>query len=630
MRSMKFILLLVGVLLLIGCQEHTYTLTYTIEGNSYQTINVPKGLYQESPTPEAPQGYYFDGWFYDIDYDLPVELLYIESNTSLYGRFLIYPEVEALNALIISASTNQNINLPTLVGSYQIEWSSSDSEILSPQGEYQNQTLQEQPITLTAHIVGTEFTREFAVLVAPFPAEARAQEVFNAISFSTITTNLFLPTHYDVFQATWSSTRKDIIGDNGVVHLTLEQEEVTLTLELTYQTTTFSETFTVYTKARDLTVEDAGYFAKQVSLYGKTEDELIMNEVQIASFNQTVLATSGTNTANLALISETITRSTLTTQINAYQLIDRYPIYHETLQTQLSSSDKTAILNNRNLGNIAEVVNIQYAISTTHTNLRSYPTHHYSNSSSVDRFQETGFGVGIPMVVYHTSLDSEWLFVRMFNYAGWVPTSSVGLCSRNVFLSYVTPSSFITITTPVLMIQNQPLRMGTILPSNELNQIAFPKRLANGSLIVEYVSLEADAYHIGYLPMTYRNLFTQAYLLLGYTYSWGDKNPLGFDCSSTQSAIYACFGLRLGRNTSNQWATATYGKSISSASITTLSSYLPGTLFYTTSHVLMYLGQDAEGVAWLLHNTSSGNICKLQTLSSYGTSTIKYVLEIHP
>jgi len=44
----------------------------------------------------------------------------------------------------------------------------------------------------------------------------------------------------------------------------------------------------------------------------------------------------------------------------------------------------------------------------------------------------------------------------------------------------------------------------------------------------------------------------------------------------------------------------------------------------------MLLGVDQSGTAWLLHNTTSGNICKLQTLQSYGTSSILYILEIQP
>jgi hypothetical protein len=310
--------------------------------------------------------------------------------------------------------------------------------------------------------------------------------------------------------------------------------------------------------------------------------------------------------------------------------MDKYTVYNASGSQPLTSTDKNVILANRNLSGIAETTTIHYAISTQHTNVRSYPTYHYSSSMAIDRFQETGFGAGVPMIVYHTSLDQEWYFIRMFNYAGWVNKQEVALCDRATFLEFVNPSSFLIITSPYILVGDAHVRMGTRLPLDQGTQVRFPTRLANGTLAIELVELPEYSYHVGYLSYTYRLLFAQAYKLLGSPYSWGDKNPIGFDCSSTQAAIYNCFGFQLGRNTSNHWATSTYGKTLETVSISSISSLMPGTLLYTSSHVLMLLGVDEDGVAWLLHNTTSGNICKLQSLPSYGVSSIRYILELHP
>ncbi len=379
-----------------------------------------------------------------------------------------------------------------------------------------------------------------------------------------------------------------------------------------------------------LTVQDSEYFAKQANKLGLNEKEPFLTNEQINNFNQSVLNSSNTNTTKLDTLPQTITKANLTSMIEKYININSYPIYDYLSGKVISTSDKTVILNNRNLNAINESTNIRYGISVDHTNLRSYPTNHYSNSNAIDRFQETGFGAGIPMIIYHTSLDGEWLFVRMFNYAGWVETKNVALTDRNTFLKFVNPSNFIVILAPIIKINNVPVRMGTVLPVNESNAILFPSRKASGDLEIIYPSITQENYHHGYLPLTYLNLFNQAYKFLNYSYSWGDKNPNGLDCSSTQGAIYACFGINLGRNTSNQWATATYGQSISSPSVAKISSYKPGTLIYTSSHVLMYLGVDDAGDAWVLHNTSDGNKCKLQTLKSYSNlNGINHVLIIN-
>jgi hypothetical protein len=319
--------------------------------------------------------------------------------------------------------------------------------------------------------------------------------------------------------------------------------------------------------------------------------------------------------------------------INSYSNINKYNVYNDVTKTIASSTQKNGILNNRNLEAIQNIVQVKYAVSSTFTLLRSYPTMYYSSANEIDRFQETGFCLGIPMIVYHTSADGNWYFVQMNNYSGWVMASSVGLCSREVFMCYVNPNKFMVTLSSILEIDGQYLRMGYRLPyiskTEESYKVLMPIRNELGNLVNEEVQLNNDEkISDGYIPYTYNNLLKQAFKLIGIQYSWGDKVYNKFDCSSTQAAIYACFGIVMGRNTSNQWTTEVYGKTITSISNTELKKYQPGTLLYTSGHVLMYIGIDTGGNCWLLHNTSSGNICKLETLTSYGTSSIKYVLEL--
>ena len=112
--------------------------------------------------------------------------------------------------------------------------------------------------------------------------------------------------------------------------------------------------------------------------------------------------------------------------------------------------------------------------------------------------------------------------------------------------------------------------------------------------------------------------------MLGIPYSWGDKVKEGRDCSSTQKEIYATFGFKFPRNGGNQNDIPTYGASTPGITINKLvSEYDPGTIIFSSGHVMMYIGTDEDGVAYIFHNTSAGNgECILQKLQSYGINKI--------
>ena len=83
------------------------------------------------------------------------------------------------------------------------------------------------------------------------------------------------------------------------------------------------------------------------------------------------------------------------------------------------------------------------------------------------------------------------------------------------------------------------------------------------------------------------------------------------------------------RNTTQQMYTPVYGIATSSGVNDKYmqTNYLPGTLIYSSSHVMMYIGENAEGQSYLLHNTNANDAgCILQPLASYGGHKIIYTL----
>src|SRR5690606_14498292 len=96
-------------------------------------------------------------------------------------------------------------------------------------------------------------------------------------------------------------------------------------------------------------------------------------------------------------------------------------------------------------------------------------------------------------------------------------------------------------------INDQIIRMGYTIPyaskTSEAFELEFPTRKSDGTLEIKNISYPNDgSVSDGYIEYTYKNLLTQAYKLVGMQYSWGDKITDGLDCSSTQAAIYNCFG----------------------------------------------------------------------------------------
>lgn len=384
------------------------------------------------------------------------------------------------------------------------------------------------------------------------------------------------------------------------------------------------------------TVNDYEYWIENLnSKYNYSET--IMTSGEITEYNNSVFSNySLTKTLNLFSQPKTISKASLQALIDNYQNINKYQIYNN--GSIIAESEKGTIVSNRNYSQIPDTVNLQYAIVTNFAALRSYPTNFYSYSNSMDRFQETGLNVGEGVIVYHTSLDGKWYFVQAQNYNGWVESKNIAICSYEDMDGFLNSNSFVVITADKLLINNVYVRMGQKLPytnkTNESYLVNFPVRAEDGKLLLKEINLDTTLdISDGYLDYTLENVFKQGFKMLGIPYSWGDKEVDGRDCSSTQNAIYATFGFKLPRNTSNQSKIPAFSKSVikGTFSATQLkTNYNPGTLIFTSSHVLMYIGEDANGNSYVLHNTSGGVPgCKVQSLASYGTSNIIATLKFY-
>ena len=373
--------------------------------------------------------------------------------------------------------------------------------------------------------------------------------------------------------------------------------------------------------------QSSDYWVKQ-NAKSLNVTKVIFSLDEINKINDEVIsgAYDKTKVVDVRKINEETTGSNVKSLIEKYSNINSNTVYNENGTTV---SDKNSILNNRNLGAIGTNVNVKFGIITDFCLLRSYPTNCYSKNKDSDQFQETSLNVGEGVAIYHTSLDGEWYFVQANNYNGWIEAKNVGLCPRDIMVSFLDAEEKAVIIANYIDIAGHHVRMGQAFPIKKMDGdnviIKFPIRLNNGEL--EFASQKLtnkNYYNIGYLPYTIENILIQGFKILGMSYSWGDKYETGRDCSSTQNGVLASFGFRMPRNTSNQRSIPTYSKVLSGLTPTQIKEYRPGTLIFSSGHVMMYIGIDENSNPYILHNTTGGgaNRCIIQNFSEYSNKII--------
>lgn len=276
-----------------------------------------------------------------------------------------------------------------------------------------------------------------------------------------------------------------------------------------------------------------------------------------------------------------------------------------------------------------------YGLVVERAALRTFPTTLRVFSSDddhdIDRFQESAEFPGTPVAIVHASRDGQWLFVVSPRYAAWMQKQYVAEGAKDVVLAYaaktpyrvVTGASVRTVFTPEQPAVSQlQLDMGTrvpllatLPPEQPVNgqtpyaayTLQLPIRRDDGSLESVPALLQKNTDTIaGYLPLTPRNLITQAFKFLGERYGWGHSYD-GRDCLGFVSDVYRSFGVQMPRNTGDQAGSPAlehrlFTDADSHAVRLQAAMHLQlGDLVYIPGHVMMVLGQ-WQGQPWVIHD----------------------------
>ncbi|WP_260844212.1 SH3 domain-containing protein [Stenotrophomonas rhizophila] len=301
---------------------------------------------------------------------------------------------------------------------------------------------------------------------------------------------------------------------------------------------------------------------------------------------------------------------------------------------------RTAIEANLALASIPVERPLHYGLVTHRAALRAFPTalrvFTTQGDTDIDRFQESALFPGDAVAVLHESADGQWLFVTSERYSAWIEKRFVGIGSADAVFGYgqhgpyrvVTGATAFTAFTPEEpRVSRLQLEMGVRVPviaDWPLNQtvngqqahaahvVQLPVRNADGTLaLVPALLPRSQDTASDYLPLTPRNVLTQAFKFLGERYGWGHSYDTR-DCSGFVSEIYRSFGVLVPRNTSAQAVSpaldriAFSAKDDAATRSAAVQQLQVGDLVYIPGHVMVTIGQ-LDGQAWMIHDTAGGS-----------------------
>ncbi len=364
----------------------------------------------------------------------------------------------------------------------------------------------------------------------------------------------------------------------------------------------------------------------------KDGDELILNDEEVARFNQEIIDRSN-SVYDLSKYPTLISGTQLKKMLGTEVLDDSVFIG----SYLMSKTEKERLLSERNLTEIFEDNKVQYGVVVRRSNLRTLPTMEGIFESAEDKefdyLQETAVDPSEPVVILHESKSKEFYFVQMRNYYGWVLKKDIALANREMWLTYVQPNRFLTVLTDKIVLQsvNEAIiyQMGSKIKLAEsaesFYEVILPTRNADGKLIEISQNIAKTIGLIeGNLPYTKNNIIQQSFKFLQEPYGWGGlKNSV--DCSSFIADIYRSFGIELPRNADEQELTA--GKYIPMASMSseerldTLKQLNAGDVIFFDGHVMLYLGM-TNGTPYIIHSLGS------HTLHQNGTKEKVRVMKV--
>jgi len=367
-------------------------------------------------------------------------------------------------------------------------------------------------------------------------------------------------------------------------------------------------------------------------------DRAILDRAGIAAQNARMRQLDG-SIHDLRALPATLARDFVREKIDAISHLPPRTLY-DVQGNEISPAQLRAISDNLALDRIPASRPLQYGLVVHRAALRAVPTGLRVFSSrgdtDIDRFQESALFPGDAVAVLHESADGDWLFVASERYVAWIEKRFVGIGDATQVFGYgahgpyrvITGATAFTAYTPEEpRLSRLQLDMGVRVPvladwpplqpvngqqGHAGHVIQLPARNDDGSLALLPALLpRSQDSSDDYLPLTPRNLLTQAFKFLGERYGWGHAYDTR-DCSGFVSEVYRSFGVQLPRNTSAQSISPALNRLAFAPGDSrdkrkdAANDLQVGDLVYIPGHVMMVIGHD-NGMPYVIHDTNGGS-----------------------
>lgn len=297
----------------------------------------------------------------------------------------------------------------------------------------------------------------------------------------------------------------------------------------------------------------------------------------------------------------------------------------------LTTGEADAILDNFPTDGTQPKITSPYAIVTTHTTMRCFPTDRMlgltPGDMDDDNLYVAALRVNEPVIIRAQSVDKNFfLCISSCLNAAWVPVEDVAVCKdRDEWLkAWDIPRGQELVVTGYKVRTEQSrqtpntadrlLYMGTVLERVDLdspekareivgtrsayyNHVCYlPVREDDGSYSKELALIaQSNQVSEGFLPLTKANIAEVAFHSLGQMYGWGGMLQAN-DCSGYVRDVYKCFGLELARNTIWQMNLPVRKYDLTGlddAHKAAAIAQMPlGTVLFWPDHEMIYLGQE--------------------------------------
>jgi hypothetical protein len=266
----------------------------------------------------------------------------------------------------------------------------------------------------------------------------------------------------------------------------------------------------------------------------------------------------------------------------------------------------------------------RYGLVVHYASQRFLPTReglYEKKNDDFDQLQNSALDVGTPAAVVHTSADGRWYYVVTAISDGWVEAKYIALGEVHQVRKFAEGGDFAVVIRPkadIFMNKSMTdyydyVRMGMRLPLAGIDAgrvtVNVPVMDANGTLAIKQAYMNAEDVNIGFLPMTARNIYKQALMMLNQPYGWGDMHGEQ-DCSRFLQMVFATAGITLPRDSKNQARVSHRvvdfdGKSDDAAKIAAIArTPAANTLLVMKGHIMLYLGT-ANGKPYVIHDTTA-------------------------